>query len=163
MNIIFPNKSIHIQGEECDCEDFSIFLAGTIDNGKSTDWQQQLIDNISDRVPDSLTIYNPRRDNWDDNADIDTLRDQIDWEQKHLEICGIIVMVLLDDSKSPISLMELGEFCDSQKIMVFCTEKFYRFENVNDLCKRFQIPLYKTNDIKEISDKVLESIYFNIF
>ena len=44
---------------------FRIFLAGTIDNGDSTDWQQGLINTINGvelRRPTS--IYNPRRKEW---------------------------------------------------------------------------------------------------
>jgi len=51
-----------------DKEGFKIFLAGTIDNGDSTNWQQNYI-NTTIRHKDELgnediVIYNPRRDDW---------------------------------------------------------------------------------------------------
>lgn len=163
MIIEYPNKTQYFEGIHGEYDDFSVFLAGTIDDGQSANWQRELINKIYSGLPDSVIVFNPRRDNWNKNANVDTLREQINWEQEHLLNSSIIVMVLLDDSKSPVSLMELGEFCDSQKIVVFCTENFYRFENVKDLCERFEIPLFETNDINEIADKVVEIIKFNQF
>lgn len=148
--------------EEYIYEECSMFLAGTIDNGDSNNWQEQLIEKIQDKVPGTFVVYNPRRESWDPNVTVEEQRKQIEWEQDKLHKCWFIVMVLLDGSKSPISLMELGEFCDSQKIIVFCTENFYRFENVRDLCERCSVILCKTNDIDEIAKKTLEIIDFNI-
>lgn len=162
MIIEYPNKTQYFEGIHGEYDDFSVFLAGTIDDGQSKNWQRKLINKVYSELPDNVIVFNPRRDNWNKNADVDTLREQINWEQERLSNSSIIVMVLLDDSKSPVSLMELGEFCDSQKIVVFCTENFYRFENVKDLCERFEIPLFKTNNIDEVSNKVLELIYSNV-
>ena len=167
MKVINPieckevGKEYTITDEYC-YESFSIFLAGTIDNGNSNNWQAQLIEKIKDSMPSNFTVYNPRRDNWDANATVEEQRKQIQWEQSKLYQCGLIIMVLLDDSKSPISLMELGEFCNSQKIMVFCTEKFYRYENVRDLCERCGIALYETTDINVVAEKVIETVNYNI-
>lgn len=41
-----------------------VFLAGTIDMGNSEDWQRELTDFLLSINPE-LTIYNPRRDDWD--------------------------------------------------------------------------------------------------
>lgn len=44
----------------------SVFLAGTIDNGTSSNWQQEFINklkNIEHSIYTDYTIYNPRRDN----------------------------------------------------------------------------------------------------
>lgn len=165
MRVITPEKEYEIgSSNEYDefVDEFSIFLAGTIDNGNSTDWQNDLIFGIRNEVPNNFIVYNPRRENWNINASEDEMNQQINWEQNNLENASLIVMVLLDESKSPISLMELGEFCKSQKIMVFCTKEFYRFQNVKDLCKRKFIPLYETMNIKEIKDKVIEVIKYNL-
>ena len=54
--------------------------------------------------------------------------------------------------------MELGEFCNSGKIIVFCTPNFYRYWNVKDLCLRKGILMYETNEIDEISKIVLDRI-----
>ena len=65
-------------------------------------------------------------------------------------------MNILGNSKSPISLMELGLFAKEHKVIVFCPPTFYRFDNVKMVCKRYNVPLYDTNDILVIKNKILE-------
>lgn len=138
---------------------FRIFLAGTIDNGDSTDWQQELINTINGvelRRPTS--IYNPRREEWpssDDHREIDR---QIEWELSHLEKADLIVMNILANSKSPISLMELGLFAREGRLMVFCPKTFYRYDNVRNVCKRYEVPLHTTNNIPYIAERVCKCI-----
>ena len=138
---------------------FRIFLAGTIDNGDSTDWQQELINTINGvelRRPTS--IYNPRRKEWpssDDHREIDR---QIEWELSHLEKADLIVMNILANSKSPISLMELGLFAKEGRLMVFCPKTFYRYDNVRNVCRRYGVPLHTTNNISYIAEKVCNCI-----
>jgi hypothetical protein len=55
-------------------------------------------------------------------------------------------------------LLELGEFCSSGKIMVFCTPKFYRWMNVNMFCYDWNIPLITDIDSKSIADTILDEI-----
>ena len=74
----------------------SIFLAGTIDNGDSIDWQKKLIEKFKDS---DIKIYNPRREHWDKKASKEDLEYQIKWEQEHLDNADLIVMVLSDNSK----------------------------------------------------------------
>lgn len=136
----------------------SIFLAGTIDNGKSRNWQQEVINKLSKFPLPNLTIYNPRRENWNSDYDDQELIKQIEWEQEKLKKATYIFMVLDDKSKSPISLLELGEFCSSGKIMVFCTPKFYRWMNVNMFCYDWNIPLITDIDSKSIADTILDEI-----
>lgn len=145
-----------VGGKKCPVK---IFLAGTIDNGDSTDWQTELInaiENIELRRP--VKIYNPRREDWpssDNHREIDR---QISWELHHLEKADKIVMNILANSKSPISLMELGLFAKEGRLMVFCPKSFYRYDNVLAVCKRYGVPLHTTNNIEYIASKVCEYI-----
>lgn len=137
---------------------FNVFLAGTIDNGDSTNWQREVINLLKQEVSKTsadIGVYNPRRDTWDPAADHDEVMKQIDWEQRTLEKANHIVMVFLDNSKSPISLLELGMYCKSKKITVFCTEKFYRYDNVLDTCKRYGIVLVHSTDPDTIAKRIL--------
>ena len=77
-----------------------------------------------------IEIYNPRREHWNTNPTKEEMEKQIKWEQNHLDAAHIIAMVLLDDSKSPISLLELGLYANTNKLIVFCTPNFYRWDNV---------------------------------
>ena len=134
-----------------------VFLGGTIDNGKSIDWQKTLIGELNscDTVH-PIIVYNPRRDEWPSSEDHDEINKQVNWELSHLEDADIIVMNILGNSKSPISLMEIGLFAKNHKLIVFCNPNFYRFYNVRIVCERYNIPLHTTNDILVIKNKILQ-------
>ena len=135
----------------------NVFLAGTIDNGDSLDWQSAVINELNDfETKRAIIVYNPRRENWDKETSHEEIDKQITWELYHLERANLIVMNILGDSKSPISLMELGLFAKEHKVIVFCPPTFYRYDNVRMVCKRYNVPLYETNDILAIKNKILE-------
>lgn len=131
---------------------FSVFLAGTIDLGNSENWQNSVVDELKRRNPTyDITVFNPRRENWKD-ADQE---EQINWELDHLGSSDRIIMVILGTSKSPISLLELGLFAGSGKLMVFCEPTFYRYENVRITCERCGVELSNEVDVQKIVDKLL--------
>ena len=133
----------------------SIFLAGTIDNGDSDDWQSELIRTVKEvELRRPVKVYNPRREEWPSADNHREIGKQIEWELYHLERADLIVMNILANSKSPISLMELGLFAKEGRLMVFCPKTFYRYDNVSTVCKRYGIPLYNTNNIPYIAEKV---------
>ena len=136
-------------------KEYKVFLAGTIDNGDSANWQDQVIEKLSSNPPKGMTLIvcNPRGSNW--NATHKDQMIQIDWEQRALADTNHIFLVLLDGSKSPISLLELGLYAKSKKITVFCTKKFYRYDNVYDTCVRNNIELVETTNPTTIARKIL--------
>lgn len=148
--------------------DFKIFLAGTIDNGDSVNWQNEVIwlmkyknsgpDPDKDDSIGNIVVFNPRRENWNINATEKDVEKQILWEEDHLDEADLIVMVLADNSKSPISLLELGLYGPEGKMIVFCTDKFYRFTNVRLTCEKFNIPLVQSVKSNDIVSKI-EGIY----
>lgn len=140
-----------------DC-DYSIFLGGTIEGGTGIDWQKDLTQRLKEVLPAGkrINIYNPRRPHWDQNADVAERINQIKWEHYYLDRSNIIVMNLIEDSKSPISLMEIGMYAAYDQLIVFCPKSFYRYENVLCVCQKYDIPLYDTNDVNVIAEKVLE-------
>lgn len=135
----------------------NLFLGGTIDNGESVDWQKAIIEELNEHdTVHPIMIYNPRRDEWDASADSNELDKQIQWELYHLERADLIVMNILPTSKSPISLLELGLYARQHKLIVFCNPKFYRFNNVKQVCKMYDVPLHETNDILVIRKTILD-------
>lgn len=134
-----------------------VFLTGTIDGGKSDNWQRKFYKVLKEKCQQKITIFNPRRDEWPDNHSSE-VRNQIRWEHEHLDKADIIVMNILPDSKSPITLMEMGMFAESGKLMVFCQKDFYRYDNVDMVCKRYNIPLYNHNNIDKMVDAFLSRI-----
>lgn len=128
-----------------------IFLAGTIDNGNSEDWQSKLIKSLLDRIKYNVVFLNPRRENWDPNSSTEELEKQIDWELRALSHSTSIIMNFLPDSKSPITLLELGLYARSGKLLVVCPEEFYRSTNVRMVCERYDVPMYET--IEELIER----------
>lgn len=136
---------------------FTVFLAGTIDADKgSVDWQHKICKKIEDTTDNKyrITIYNPRREEFPDSGSSEVRR-QIKWEHKHMDDADLIVMNILEDSKSPISLMEMGMYAESGKLVVFCKTGFYRYDNVQMVCKKYNVPLHNTNDIDDICKLIL--------
>ena len=147
---------------------FKVFLAGTIDNGESDDWQSNLIwqmktkhhgpnSDIDESIGD-IVVFNPRRSNWGSNASIADVEEQIKWEQQHLDEADLIIMNFVDGSKSPITLLELGLYGPEGKTIVFCTDKFYRFTDVKLTCDKYMIPLIKSTKEEDICNEI-ERIY----
>lgn len=145
--------------------DVKIFLAGTIDNGDSEDWQaiarKYLIRNF-DKIgytKKRLLVLNPRRVEWDasweQKFESPQFFQQVSWEIDAMEKSNLIIMNFLPESKSPISLLELGLFAKSGKMMVCCPDEFYRSGNVQIVCNKFNIPLFKT------LSELLENINLN--
>jgi hypothetical protein len=54
--------------------------------------------------------------------------------------------------------MEIGLFARTGKLIVFCPEEFYRYDNVRKVCERYDIKLYNTNDVAFIADKLTKMI-----
>jgi len=156
MIIITPDNVINKSANNIS-KTKSIFLAGTIDNGNSIDWQKEIINKLS-KLDLSLEIYSPRRANWDLNPTKEDMEKQIKWEQKHLDKADLICMVFTDNSKSPITLLEMGLYATSGKLIVFCTDNFWRYDNVRLTCEKYKIPLFNSNDIDIIIKKIVSHI-----
>ena len=136
----------------------SVFLAGTIDNGDSLNWQNKTIIELMNLGINDIEIYNPRREHWNPNPSKEEMECQIKWEQEYLDKADFISMVLLDDSKSPISLLELGLYAKSNKLIVFCTPDFYRWDNVRLTCEKYNIQLVESTHPLVIANKIINKI-----
>ena len=114
----------------------TVFLAGTIDNGKSIDWQQELIKGLSDR--DDIVLYNPRKASWDPHAGDVEVVNQILWELEMQDKVDIVVMNILPYSQSPICLLELGLHLGRQKpLILLCSRDYWRYNNVMVTAARY--------------------------
>ena len=162
MKIVYPdNELCELKAIIGTPRTSSIFLAGTIDNGDSEDWQQELIDkleNVEGQLGMWFTIFNPRRKTWKKNATKEDLEYQIKWEQDHLDEANLIIMNIADNSKSPITLLEMGLYATSGKLIVFCTDKFYRYDNVRLTCEKYMIPMVNSTKVTDIV-KEIQKIY----
>ena len=125
-------------------DNFSVFLAGSIEGDKAQQWQDVVIENLRENKG---IILNPRREAWDASWKQDIANpkftEQVNWELEALERADMIVLYFDKSTKSPISLLELGLFAKSGKLIVCCPEGFWRKGNVDIVCKRYGIPQCK--------------------
>jgi hypothetical protein len=118
----------------------SIFLAGSIEMGVAEDWQSRFEKALNHY---SVTILNPRREQWDatweQTIENQVFRKQVEWELEAQEKANLIAMYFVPETKSPITLLELGLFAHSNKLLVCCPDGFWRKGNVDIVCKRYNI------------------------
>lgn len=143
MQIIKPNTFNQ------DKSSITVFLAGSIEMGAAENWQQKL-ENILEDIEQEITLFNPRRDDWDSSwvqkQTNPQFNHQVNWELNMLDKSDIIFMYFSPETKSPISLLELGLYAHNGKMIVCCPDEFWRKGNVDIVCTRYDIPLFNNFD-----------------
>jgi len=147
---------------------YSIFLAGSIEMGKAVDWQTEVTKWLEDNCPDyqHLRIYNPRRSDWNSDwkQDINEPQfyDQVTWELDRIENSDLVVIYFAPDTKSPISLLELGKVSEmmTNSCIVCCPKGFWRKGNVDIVCYKKNIPVVE--NLTELKLAIAEEIGFDI-
>lgn len=153
--------------------DFTLFLAGSIEMGKAINWQKEVVAALADVEGQ---VFNPLREEWDSSwtqsIDNPQFNEQVTWELDHIELCNKVLFNFIGDTKSPITLMELGLRASlqpifktlsdhhlswaAQNILVICPNNFWRKGNVDIVCKRYNIPVIEKFDLDFIKDWVNE-------
>lgn len=122
-----------------------LFLAGSIEQDSAARWQDRVVEALSDL---NVQILNPRREEWDSSWEqIPTnshFRGQVEWELDGLDKADIIIVYFDPNTKSPITLLELGLFADTDRLRVCCPEGFWRRGNVQIVCERKNILMFET-------------------
>lgn len=128
---------------DLDYKDIAVFTAGSIENGAAEDWQSELIFELS-KYP--VTVLNPRRKDWDwtweQSIDNPKFKEQVLWELEGLGRADVIPLHFCKDTRSPISLLELGLMANSGKLIVYCPEGFWRKGNVDIVCSEWSNPVF---------------------
>jgi len=138
----------------------TVFLAGSIEMGKATDWQTKIENELKSKLTgeQKVTLYNPRRDDWDSSwsqtIEDDNFREQVEWELNALEKADKIIIYINPKTKSPITLLELGLHAESDNMCVCCPEGFYRKGNVDIVCDKYNIPM--VDDIDGLVEFILK-------
>lgn len=137
MNVIKPDSKSQ------ECEATKVFLAGSIEMGAAPEWQTEFVKKFSEF---KVTFFNPRREGWDSSwkqtHTEKEFNNQVNWELNKLDSSDIIFMHFSGDTKSPISLLELGLYATSEKMIVSCPKNFWRVGNVEIVCARHRIPFF---------------------
>jgi hypothetical protein len=121
----------------------SVFLAGSIEMNNCVDWQAQFCDRMQEF---NGFIFNPRRLAWDNSWKQELtnplFHEQVSWELTAQDNAQYIYMYFDPATKSPISLLELGLYATSKKLIVGCPDGFWRKGNVDVVCQRYGIEKY---------------------
>jgi len=134
-----------------------LFLAGSIEMGAAEEWQDRVARELKDSI---WTILNPRRDDWDSSwvQSIDNEKfmernnnvEQVVWELEGLERAQGIMIYFDPNTKSPITLLELGLVSNLlgterlKEIVVVCPEGFWRKGNVDIICQRYGLKQFNS-------------------
>ena len=133
-----------------------VFLAGSIEMGKAEDWQSQAAAYFEQK---GYGVFNPRRKDWDNSwkqeFENPQFNQQVNWELDALERCEAILLYLLPETMSPISLLELGLHIGHKDLYVVCPDGFFRKGNVDIVCNRYDVPLFENlEDFKHYFNKI---------
>lgn len=138
--------------EEIDKSKKSIFLAGSIEMDKAVNWQKKCEELLSGQ----FVIFNPRREawniNWKQSIENENFKEQVEWELNALEKADIIIMFFAENTKSPISLLELGLFAHSGKLKVIVEKNFWRKGNIDIVCRKYNIEQF--DNLDELIDNI---------
>lgn len=155
MNILKPPHRLAVYPKGLP----SIFLAGSIENGTASNWQQLVEQELSDL---DVAVYNPRRDDWDptweQSIHNEKFKEQVEWELDHIDLADIVLVYFDPNTKSPITLLELGILAESATgyVLVCCPNGFWRKGNVEIVCERYGIELVES--LTEMVERVKERI-----
>lgn len=125
--------------------EFSVFLAGSIEMGKAIQWQKHMATFLS---PLPIKVNNPRRGHWDPTATQEAknaaFRQQVEWELAALENATVICFFFDINTMSPVTMLELGLWAHSKKVVVCCDKRFWRAGNIHIVCERYNIPFVES-------------------
>jgi Nucleoside 2-deoxyribosyltransferase like len=138
-----------------------VFLAGSIEMGAAEKWQDKMVTALREF---DIIALNPRRDDWDaswvQSLDNVNFLNQVSWEHKGLSSSDYIIIYFDPNTKSPITLLELGLFArgrvyeQNKTLFVCCPDGFWRKGNVEFICKEYGISL--TNNLDDLIKTVTE-------
>jgi hypothetical protein len=136
---------------------YTVFTAGSIEMGKAVNWQPLMAGLLG---PLPITVCNPRKGFWDQTitqqAKDAFFKQQVVWELGALEQADVICFFFDVLTKSPVSLLELGLWAASGKVVVCCGDAYWKSGNVHLTCERYGVPYVKTFD--ELVPKVKEML-----
>lgn len=135
-----------------------VFLGGSIDMGRASDWRGIITRSFKDT---GLVFLNPWGDNFDANtpqkADNAAFSSQVNWELDGLELADILVFYFEPGGKSPVSMLELGLYANTTKlVIVCCPDGFWRKGNVDIVCSRYQVT--QVSDLAETVQAIMDGV-----
>lgn len=158
-NVILPPSRVFAPAGN-----ISVFLAGSIDMGAALNWQELLCKTYYNSS--AVTLYNPRRDDWDSSwtqsLQCAQFVEQVNWELDCIDRADFVFMHITAESKAPISLLEFGHITakSPEKLIISVEPGFWRRGNIEVVCNRLGIELHESLDwsMHELSRKLASAI-----
>lgn len=92
-----------------------------------------------------VTILNRHRDagdaSWKQSMAFAQFREQVEWELEGQERATVIAMYFAPATRAPVTLLELGLFATSGRVVVGCPPGYWRRGNVEIVCARHGVPI----------------------
>ena len=130
----------------------TLFLGGGISG--CPDWQLEMVNLLKDT---DLIIVNPRRKKFD-LSDKSMTISQIHWEYSHLKICHARLFWFPCETLCPITLFELGKFCEeAAPLFVGCHPDYKRKLDIEIQMKLAGRTIPISYSLKKLADIVKES------
>lgn len=115
-----------------------MFLAGSIEMDTADRWQNKVIDSFNG-FEKEIVILNPRRKEWDStwlqSIDNPKFNEQVIWELKGIMNANMLLYYFDPNTKSPVTMLELGLSINNTQVYVCCPKDFWRRGNVEVFCK----------------------------
>ncbi len=132
MDVICPPQRL---GES---EGPTLFIAGSIEMGTASRWQDEVIQHLADHQG---VLLNPRRKEWDSTweqtIENPHFKEQVVWELQGIEQSDYVAFYFDPATKSPITLFELGLAIGlGKQIHLACPHGFWRKGNVDVIASR---------------------------
>ncbi len=137
-----------------------VFLAGSIEMGKASDWQTML-GYILSREDSVGNVFNPRRADWDNSWEQSPqnphFKEQVTWELDHIYAADLVFFNFVPGTMSPITLAEFGLVLGmNRQPIVCCPKDFWRSGNVEIMSIRSNASFY--HNYEEAVEALISSI-----
>lgn len=133
----------------------SVYLAGSVT--KPVDWRKRFIDMVRDiQLPVGVALLDPVRKDWDDTW-VESLadprfREQVEWELRSMRFADVIAVHFEPGSLAPVSLLELGLYANSGKLLIHCPDGFWKRGYVEAVASFYRIHMVESlEDLAAVS------------
>lgn len=122
-----------------------VFLAGTSEHFGESGWREGVVESL-EKV--GAVIVSPRpAGGCDYGAETELeLENRKDWERQAMDSADYILFNFVPGRESSVSLMELGLYASTRKLVVSCPQGYSRLSSVRHTCRVSSVPLYSGLD-----------------
>jgi hypothetical protein len=139
-----------------------LFLAGSISNAR--DWQSEIVGKVDGMkgLLDVYNVFNPRRANFNTDANADVEKEQITWEFHCInKLCSNVLFWFSRETMAPITLFEYGKVLkthDHSRIFVGIHPDYPRLRDVV-IQTELENPHLASRIVYDLNDLRMQAVY----